>query len=81
MQSNAYVGKNNIQKAKTFLEKADYLIKSDRTVYILDKDMYYYMAMGNLEYKSENYNSAIDNYKKSLEISTKRKLTQEKIKI
>ena len=38
------------------------------------------MAMGNLEYKSENYNSAIDNYKKSLEISTKRKLTQEKIK-
>ena len=80
MQSNAYVGKNNIQKAKTFLEKADYLIKSDRTVYILDKDMYYYMAMGNLEYKSENYNSAIDNYKKSLEISTKRKLTQEKIK-
>ncbi len=43
--------------------------------------MYYYMAMGNLEYKSENYNSAIDNYKKSLEISTKRKLTQEKIKI
>ncbi|EGT2230909.1 TPA: GGDEF domain-containing protein [Clostridioides difficile] len=80
MQSNAYVGKNNIQKAKTFLEKADYLIKSDRTVHILDKDMYYYMAMGNLEYKSENYNSAIDNYKKSLEISTKRKLTQEKIK-
>ncbi|HBG6420006.1 TPA: diguanylate cyclase [Clostridioides difficile] len=80
MQSNAYVSKNNIQKAKTFLEKADYLIKSDRTVYILDKDMYYYMAMGNLEYKSENYNSAIDNYKKSLEISTKRKLTQEKIK-
>ncbi|HEM7407628.1 TPA: diguanylate cyclase [Clostridioides difficile] len=80
MKSNAYVGKNNIQKAKTFLEKADYLIKSDRTVYILDKDMYYYMAMGNLEYKSENYNSAIDNYKKSLEISTKRKLTQEKIK-
>ncbi|HBF0593763.1 TPA: GGDEF domain-containing protein [Clostridioides difficile] len=80
MQSNAYVGKNNIQKAKIFLEKADYLIKSDRTVHILDKDMYYYMAMGNLEYKSENYNSAIDNYKKSLEISTKRKLTQEKIK-
>ncbi|HEK4626592.1 GGDEF domain-containing protein [Clostridioides difficile] len=80
MQSNAYVGKNNIQKAKTFLEKADYLIKSDRTVHILDKDMYYYMAMGNLEYKSKNYNSAIDNYKKSLEISTKRKLTQEKIK-
>ncbi|HHI5794714.1 tetratricopeptide repeat-containing diguanylate cyclase [Clostridioides difficile] len=80
MQSNAYVGKNNIQKAKTFLEKADYLIKSDRTVHILDKDMYYYMAMGNLEYKSENYNSAIDNYKRSLEISTKRKLTQEKIK-
>ncbi|HBF0925797.1 TPA: diguanylate cyclase [Clostridioides difficile] len=80
MQSNAYVGKNNIQKAKTFLEKADYLIKSDRTVHILDKYMYYYMAMGNLEYKSENYNSAIDNYKKSLEISTKRKLTQEKIK-
>ncbi|PBH62840.1 GGDEF domain-containing protein, partial [Clostridioides difficile] len=36
MQSNAYVGKNNIQKAKTFLEKADYLIKSDRTVYIFD---------------------------------------------
>ncbi|EGT4599687.1 diguanylate cyclase [Clostridioides difficile] len=80
MQSNAYVGKNNIQKAKTFLEKADYLIKSDRTVHILDKDMYYYMAMGNLEYKSKNYNSAIDNYKKSLEISTKRKLIQEKIK-
>ncbi|HBF4441550.1 TPA: GGDEF domain-containing protein [Clostridioides difficile] len=80
MQSNAYVGKNNIQKAKTFLEKADYLIKLDRTVHILDKDMYYYMAMGNLEYKSKNYNSAIDNYKKSLEISTKRKLIQEKIK-
>ncbi|HBG8547537.1 TPA: GGDEF domain-containing protein [Clostridioides difficile] len=80
MQSNVYVGKNNIQKAKTFLEKADYLIKSDRTVHILDKDMYYYMAMGNLEYKSKNYNSAIDNYKKSLEISTKRKLIQEKIK-
>ncbi|HBH3393370.1 TPA: GGDEF domain-containing protein [Clostridioides difficile] len=80
MQSNAYIGKNNIQKAKTFLEKADYLIKSDRTVHILDKDMYYYMAMGNLEYKSKNYNSAIDNYKKSLEISTKRKLIQEKIK-
>lgn len=80
MQANAYVGKNNVQKAKTFLERADYLIKSDRTVHILDKDMYYYMAVGNLEYKSENYNSAIDNYKKSLEISTKRKLTQEKIK-
>ncbi|EGT4907444.1 diguanylate cyclase [Clostridioides difficile] len=80
MQSNAYIGKNNIQKAKTFLEKADYLIKSDRTVHILDKDMYYYMAMGNLEYKIKNYNSAIDNYKKSLEISTKRKLIQEKIK-
>ncbi|HBG7136048.1 TPA: GGDEF domain-containing protein [Clostridioides difficile] len=80
MQSNAYIGKNNIQKAKTFLEKADYLIKSDRTVHILDKDMYYYMAMGNLEYKSKNYNSAIDNYKKGLEISTKRKLIQEKIK-
>ncbi|HGM3505688.1 TPA: diguanylate cyclase [Clostridioides difficile] len=80
MQANAYVGKNNVQKAKTFLERADYLIKSDKTVHILDKDMYYYMAVGNLEYKSENYNSAIDNYKKSLEISTKRKLTQEKIK-
>lgn len=80
MQANAYVGKNNVQKAKTFLERADYLIKSDRTVHILDKDMYYYIAVGNLEYKSENYNSAIDNYKKSLEISTKRKLTQEKIK-
>lgn len=80
IQANAYVGKNNVQKSKTFLERADYLIKSDRTVHIFDKDMYYYMAVGNLEYKSENYNSAIDNYKKSLEISTKRKLTQEKIK-
>lgn len=80
MQSNAYVGKNDIPKAKTFLERADYLIKSDKSIHILDKDMYYYMAMGNLEYKNENYNSAIDNYKKSLEISNKRKLTQEKIK-
>ncbi|HBN6132538.1 TPA: GGDEF domain-containing protein, partial [Clostridioides difficile] len=80
MQANAYIEKNNIQEAKNLLEKADYIIKSDRTVHILDKDMYYYMAMGNLEYKNENYDSAIDNYKKSLDISTKRKLTQEKIK-
>ncbi|PBG48330.1 tetratricopeptide repeat-containing diguanylate cyclase [Clostridioides difficile] len=80
MQANAYIEKNNIQEAKNLLEKADYIIKSDRTVHILDKDMYYYMEMGNLEYKNENYDSAIDNYKKSLDISTKRKLTQEKIK-
>lgn len=81
MQANAYVGKNDMPKARTFLERADYLIKSDKSVYILDKDMYYYMAMGNLEYKNENYTSAIDNYKKSLEISNKRKLIQEKIRI
>lgn len=81
MQANAYVGKNDMPKASTFLERADYLIKSDKSVYILDKDMYYYMAMGNLEYKNENYTSAIDNYKKSLEISNKRKLIQEKIRI
>ncbi|MCC0648958.1 diguanylate cyclase [Clostridioides sp. ZZV15-6598] len=80
MQANAYVGKNDISKAKALLERTDYLIKYDKSIHILDKDMYYYMAMGNLEYKSENYDSAIDNYKKSLEISTKRKLTQEKIK-
>lgn len=80
MKANAYIGKNDTSKAKTFLTKADYLIKSDKTVHILDKDMYYYMAVGNLEYKSKSYDSAIDNYKKSLEISTKRKLTQEKIK-
>ncbi|MBY2475275.1 GGDEF domain-containing protein [Clostridioides difficile] len=80
MQANAYVGKNNIPKARTLLERADYLIKSDKSVHILDKDMYYYMAMGNLEYKNENYNSATDNYKNSLEICDKRNLTQEKIK-
>ncbi|NMS89003.1 diguanylate cyclase [Clostridioides difficile] len=81
MQANAYVGKNDIPKARTLLERANYLIESDKSVHILDKDMYYYMAMGNLEYKNENYNSAIDNYKNSLEISDKRKLIQEKIKI
>ncbi|MFL8673236.1 diguanylate cyclase [Clostridioides sp. GD02404] len=80
MKANAYIGKNDTSKAKSSLARADYLIKSDKTVHILDKDMYYYMAVGNLEYKSENYDSASDNYKKSLEISTKRKLTQEKIK-
>lgn len=80
MQANAYVGKNDIPKARTLLERADYLIKSDKSVHILDKDMYYYMAMGNLEYKNENYNSATDNYKNSLEICDKRNLTQEKIK-
>lgn len=80
MKANAYIGKNDTSKAKSSLARADSLIKSDKTVHILDKDMYYYMAVGNLEYKSENYDSASDNYKKSLEISTKRKLTQEKIK-
>lgn len=80
MQANAYVGKNDIPKARTLLERANYLIKSDKSVHILDKDMYYYMAMGNLEYKNENYNSATDNYKNSLEICDKRNLTQEKIK-
>lgn len=80
MKANAYIGKNDTSKAKSSLARADSLIKSDKRVHILDKDMYYYMAVGNLEYKSENYDSASDNYKKSLEISTKRKLTQEKIK-
>ncbi|WP_373600965.1 EAL domain-containing protein [Paraclostridium bifermentans] len=66
------IKENNLDSAQEYLKKAKIMLDEDKYTFFVDKNIDYYLTLGNLNTKERNYDEAIKNYNKAIEISDER---------
>lgn len=72
IKAQYYIKEDNIYLAQKYLKEAKIMLDRDKYTFFVDKNIDYYLVLGNLNAKKRNYDDAINNYNKAIEISNER---------